>query len=188
MRRFVMVVCAALLFVPLYFKSRSSQNISARPAFNVLSSGKVLVKVSGELHHPGIYAVSANSMAISVIKMADPLRPLQHLNGNFPTTVSPVGCAVNIVAGSDGFHHIAVDTMTVPERMVLGLPLDLSTMSEADFVRMPGIGPALARRIILHRHKNGGDYSISDIEGVEGIGKKKLEKIRSIVQPAVNNE
>jgi len=188
MRRLVMVVSAALLFVPLYFKSRSSQNISARPAFDVLSSGKVLVKVSGELRHPGIYETSANSMAISVIKLAEPLQPLQQLRGDTSVTVSQVGGAVNIFAGSDGTSHMTVDTMTVSERMVLGIPLDLAVMNEADFDRLPGIGPALARRIIEYRQQNGGIYAVSDLEGVEGIGKKKLEIIRRIVQPVINNK
>ncbi|MFZ2948585.1 MAG: hypothetical protein WA003_03775, partial [Desulfuromonadaceae bacterium] len=68
MRRVVMVVCAALLFVPVAIKSRTKQETPVRAAFRVLSSGKVSVKVSGEVLHSGIYEVPANSLAIDVIK------------------------------------------------------------------------------------------------------------------------
>ena len=60
MRRVVMVACAALLFVPVLLKSRTSQELPDRAAFHVLSSGRVLVKVSGDVLHSGIYEVSAN--------------------------------------------------------------------------------------------------------------------------------
>ncbi|MEI6827076.1 MAG: helix-hairpin-helix domain-containing protein [Desulfuromonadales bacterium] len=186
MRRAVMVVCAALLFVSLSVKSRPSQNLSARPAFRVLSSSKMLIKVSGDVHHPGIYAVPAKTLAISVIKMALPKLPLGQ--GNNETIASaPLlnGQAVDLATRTDGTYLVTVDVMTVPERMVLGIPLDISRMSEADFDRLPGIGPALAKRIVTYRQNNGGFLRFNDLIAIEGMGDKKLELMRTYIQPAV---
>jgi competence protein ComEA len=69
--------------------------------------------------------------------------------------------------------------MPVPERMVLGIPLDISVMSEADFDRLPGIGPALARRIVEYRQNNGGILRVEDLAAVQGIGEKKFNKLRA---------
>jgi competence protein ComEA len=189
MRRMVIVVFAALLVVPLYVKSRPGQNVSARPAFHVISSGRILIKVSGDVRHPGIYEVPAKSLAISAINMAIPIKPLgQDTIEAVAATPLLNGCAVNLVAGAEVAPHIAVDMMTVAERMVLGIPLDISRMSEADFDRLPGIGPALAKRIVLYRQKNGGILQVGDLTAIEGIGEKKLELIQKYVQPAVTKE
>ena len=188
MRRMVIVVCAALLVVPLYVKSRPGQNISARPAFRVLSSGTMLIKVSGDVRHPGIYEVPANLLAISVINMAMPITPLGQ-DTIKAAAAAPLlhGSAVNL-AGVEGTPRITVDMMTVTERMVLGIPLDIARMSEADFERLPGIGPALARRIVRYRQNNGGVLRINDLTTIEGVGEKKLELILKYVQPAGSKE
>jgi competence protein ComEA len=61
-------------------------------------------------------------------------------------------------------------------------------MSKADFDHLPGIGPALAKRIALYRQNNGGMLQVSDLTAIEEIGEKKLELIRKYVQPAVTKE
>lgn len=180
MRRVVLIASAALLLLPAVIKSRMSQEAPAHTAFRALSSGMVSVKVSGELLHPGIYEVPANSLANSVINMAEPLRPCKQ-NRNDTATGRPLlnGSAISLLEQSDGSLLPSVGLMTVSERMVLGIPLDISTMSEADFDRLPGIGPALARRITNYRHKNGGILRLGDLTAVDGIGEKKYKMIRS---------
>jgi competence protein ComEA len=178
MRRVVLIASAALLFLPVAMKSRTSQDTTAHTAFRALSSGMVTVKVSGELLHPGIYVVPANSLADSVIKMAVPLRPLKQYNSNTAAgRPLPNGSAVKLLEQPDGSLLLVVNQMTVSERIVLGIPLDISTMGEADFERLPGIGPALARRIITYRHKNGGILSLCDLVAVDGIGEKKYKML-----------
>lgn len=189
MLRVVIVACAALLFVPVYLKSRTNQDISARAAFRAISSGRVSVKVDGNVHHPGIYEASANIMAINVIKMAEPLYPLGRYN-IYSAAAHPLqnGSALKFAALPDGSLLVTVDQMTVPERLVLGIPLDITTMSEADFDRLPGIGPALARRIIEYRQKNGGILRVEDLNVVEGVGEKKYKMLLGYFQHAVNTK
>ncbi|MDD2583159.1 MAG: hypothetical protein PHR66_14305, partial [Desulfuromonadaceae bacterium] len=155
MQRFVMVLCAALLFVPVVMKNRASREIPARTIFRVLSSGRIHVKVSGEVLHPGVYDVPVNSVTNSVIVLAGWKSPLKRYE-SIPSAVRYLrnGSAVNLSVQPDGSFLLAMGQMTVPERMVLGIPLDISTMSEADFIRLPGIGPALARRIIVYSQNN----------------------------------
>ena len=180
MRRVVMITCAALLFLPVAIKSRKNQDIPALAAFHPLSSGKISVKVSGDVLHAGIYQSAANSLAISVIEMAEPLSPLKQ-NKVDTDAVRPLlnGSAVKLTILPDGSPLLTVGQITVPERLVLGIPLDISTMSEADFDRLPGIGPALARRIVECRQNNGGILRVGDLSSVEGIGEKKYKLIRA---------
>ena len=182
MRRVVMVVCAALLLVPVFVKSRTSQGKPGRAAFSVVSGARISVKVSGAVRHPGIYVVAANSMADSVIKMAVPLRPLE-LPPNQRGAVSLAnGSTLSLVRQQDGSQLLKAGSMTVPERMTLGVPLDITQMNEADFDRLPGIGPTLARRIIEYRQNNGGVLRVTDLRSVEGIGEKKYKMMKEYFQ------
>lgn len=187
MRRVVMIVFAALLFLPEVMKNRMSRDLPAHTVFHVLSSGRVLVKISGDVLHPGIYAVSANSLALSVIELAEPLYSLKKsVIEPFAPRPLQSGSAVNLKVQPDGLFLITRDQMAVPERIALGIPLEISTMNEADFDRLPGIGPALARRIVEYRQTNGGSLRADDLAAVSGIGKKKFKVIRSYFQPPLN--
>jgi beta-lactamase superfamily II metal-dependent hydrolase len=55
--------------------------------------------------------------------------------------------------------------------------LNVNTASQAELEALPGIGPVLARRIVEGRPYR----SVEELERVEGIGKKRLGKIRPLV-------
>ena len=185
MRRVVMIICAALLFVPVAMKNRASQETPAPAVFRALSSGSISVKVSGDVKHPGVYEVPANILASSVIKMAIPVRPLKQSMNDHSALPLLDGSAVTLAVEADGTFLLASGQMTVPERLVLGIPLDISTMTESDFDRLPGIGPALARRIIEYRQKNGGVLRVGDLQSIEGIGKNKYRMLQVYFQTAL---
>lgn len=60
--------------------------------------------------------------------------------------------------------------------------LNLNTATQAEIELLPGIGPALASRIIEHRTSRGSFKSITDLDAVSGIGPKMIEKIRPLVR------
>lgn len=177
MQRVAILMCAALLLLPALIKSRKSQLHPALTAFSILSGSRVTVKISGDVAHPGIYQVSANKMAESVIIMAVPEHPLKRLTANPPDVRLHNGSAFKLTRQPDGSHLLTSDIMTASERLTLGVPLDISTMNEADFDRLPGIGPALAKRITQYRQNNGGSIHLKDLQHIEGIGRKKFEQI-----------
>ncbi len=61
--------------------------------------------------------------------------------------------------------------------------LDPNTAPEAELDRLPGIGPALARRWIEHRSEAGGFSTPEDLLAIPGVGPKSLERIRPHLAP-----
>ena len=59
--------------------------------------------------------------------------------------------------------------------------VDLNRATEKDFEALPGIGPVLAERIVEYRQSRGAFREVDQLRHVNGIGKKKFERIRSLV-------
>lgn len=59
--------------------------------------------------------------------------------------------------------------------------LDLNRATQADFERLPGIGPVLAARIIAYREAHGRFATVSGLLFVEGIGEGKLSAIEEYI-------
>ena len=69
--------------------------------------------------------------------------------------------------------------------------VNLNTATLSQLVDLPGIGPALAARIVEHRQKNGGFKTVEDVMAVKGIGEKNFAKIQgylTVGTPAASKE
>lgn len=79
----------------------------------------------------------------------------------------PVRVGDRVVLSPDAPPKVAA--LPAPMLLALGLRLDVNTASTRDLMRISGIGPALARKIIAKR-----PYArIADLERVRGIGPKR---------------
>ena len=59
-----------------------------------------------------------------------------------------------------------------------GTKVNINTANQSELDSLPGIGPALAQRIIDFREETGNFNSIEDIQHVKGIGDSKYEDIK----------
>lgn len=57
-------------------------------------------------------------------------------------------------------------------------PININLASKYELIRLNGIGPKLAERIIVQRDKKGKFKDLRDLSSVKGLGEKKLDKIK----------
>ena len=65
---------------------------------------------------------------------------------------------------------------------VLLFLINLNTATAAELQRLPGIGPALAKRIVEFREKRHGFKRVEELLAITGISEKKWQAIRDKVE------
>jgi competence protein ComEA len=60
-------------------------------------------------------------------------------------------------------------------------PININTATAAELEALPGVGPAMAARIVEFRTKNGGFKKLEDLMNVKGIGEKTFLKLKPLV-------
>jgi competence protein ComEA len=176
--RIILVLLAALLLATLFYRSRPGSFEPTLAASVVAAPAAGYVRIAGAVRHPGMYEATANMMAIDVIKMAVPVRAvIAAVLEPFATVPVVSGDAFELLIRPDGTVSLTRGAIPVAERLVMGIPLDINSMNDVDFDRVPGIGPSMASRIVAYRQKNGGKMSKQDLILIEGIGEKKFAAI-----------
>ena len=74
-----------------------------------------------------------------------------------------------LLAGSDS-------NATVTGRM------NINTATVNQLIQLPGIGEAVAERIVLYRDENGKFRGIEKLKNVKGIGDKKFKKLKPLIE------
>jgi len=66
-------------------------------------------------------------------------------------------------------------------KLVMGIPIDINSAAAEELAALPGIGPALAGRIVAMRSASGPFSSIDELRRVKGVGPKKVDAVRGLV-------
>lgn len=134
----------------------------------------VIVHVAGAVQAPGVVELESGARVETAIEAAGGVTEHAVLEG--------VNLARPVI---DGEQIVVPDETTNPgahgtEALVPG-KLNLNQANLAELETLPGIGPALASRIIEWRERNGGYSRVDDLLEVSGIGEKLLANIADLV-------
>lgn len=133
--------------------------------------GPLVISVVGKVARPGLITVPDGS------RVADALRAA---GGPLPDAdLTQLNLARKL---SDG-EQIAVGVPQPPP--VAGQPpgkVNLNTATETELETLPGVGPAMAQRILQWRAKNGRFRSIDQLHEVDGVGATRFDHLKDLVQ------
>ena len=167
------------------------------------TQGKTIrVQVSGAVLEPGIYDLPADSRAETAIAAAGGLTedadtervnmvrklrdgmllkvPALKASGGKKAAQRAAGASGN---AADAYGKNAADKRGGSKVSAQGSAgrVRINSASSSELQSLPGVGPALAQRIIAERSR-GRFASAEDLLRVSGIGKAKLEKMRAYVE------
>ncbi|PKL92109.1 MAG: hypothetical protein CVV21_04995 [Candidatus Goldiibacteriota bacterium HGW-Goldbacteria-1] len=89
---------------------------------------------------------------------------------------------IGAIAGILILAFINPKTTTIQaQSSVKQLLVNINQAPAEELVKLPGIGPSYADKIITYRKENGGFKSPEELQKVKGIGSKKYLKIKRFV-------
>jgi competence protein ComEA len=167
-----------LVAVTLIFTSRRQETI-VLDVEQASDPNLVRVYVGGEVHQPGLYSLPRGSRVADALAAAGGATEV----GDTITLgmAAVLEDADQIIVGAQMVPLVAPadSTSAVSSNAPAGAaPININTASETELVALPGIGPALAARIVEHRERNGPFRSVDELEVISGISDRMVDELR----------
>ena len=120
------------------------------------------VEIRGEVVKEGVYAMK--------------------LGDRFEDIIDLAGLKQDADISSFSLNKVLSDSevIVIPAKKEEKL-ISINSAGLEELCMLPGIGPAIAERIIAYRDENAGFKSLADIMNVKGIGKATYEKIKGYI-------
>ena len=139
--------------------------------------GGVSVYVCGEVKTPGVYPMRGTDRVEDAITAAGGLTETADISGlNLAEYVLDGGKIHIPAAGGEPLSAEAPAEAAGPDYII-----NINEDGAYKLVLLPGIGEAIAGRIIAYREENGPFGSIEEIKEVSGIGDKVYDKIKEYI-------
>jgi competence protein ComEA len=184
------------LVAPGFAPDRSIQSPSPAPRPSLAAGGgretRIVVYVAGEVRRGGIYELPPSARAFDALRAAGgatanadmvAVNLAQPLADGDEVAVPALGARRSAHARSRSGHARARHKKKKhrEERDAPTTVIDLNAADESELEGLPGIGPALAQRIVAFRQQAGRYGSSDDLLDVAGMTQRKLDAIAPYV-------
>ena len=157
------------------------------------SSGQIVVDVDGAVAHPGLYKLPPDSRVQAALAAAGGLSPQADVHRINRAAKLHDGQKLYVLSqgesgppqAASGGQSCEGQSCTSAEGGVAGSDtegqglVNINTANATQLTQLPGVGPAIAQKIIDYRTANGPFTSVDDLTKVPGIGAAKLAQIKS---------
>ena len=137
---------------------------------------EIQVHITGAVEKPGVYRLTQGARAVEAVNLAGPLEDADPDALRLAAELSD-GQTINVPYKENVDEHDGAVKQTGGANPNGGL-VDLNRADSSQLCTLPGIGPALAERIINYRETKGQFNSVEEIKKVSGIGDKKYQDLQ----------
>lgn len=132
---------------------------------------EIFIHIAGAVAKPGVYKAVEDTRIVDVVSLA---QPLAYADINQLNLAGKVFDGQKIVVPE---KNISAPLM----RETASSLININTASLSELVKLPGVGPATAKKIIDYRTAESNFKTPEDIKNVSGIGPKKFEQIKDLI-------
>ena len=147
-----------------------------------VKESEIVVYVAGAVNHPGVVRLAEGARAKDAIDACGGFLPTADTNGVNLAQKLKDGVQVTVPekapVAAEGRAAQGAPTASGAARSLPDGMVNINTADEKELDKLPGIGPAMAKRIIEYRTENGAFQSPEEIKRVKGIGDAKYEKMK----------
>lgn len=158
---------------------RSGNIEQTSPAVTNGAGNEVVVYVSGGVSKPGVYKLSHGSRVVDAVTLAGGFAPGSDAAKINLAMLLKDEMQINVPYAVPAASTNPGIPTTTGNSSNSGDKISINTANQADFDKLPGIGPALAERIVEYRTANGPFRDVADIKKVPGIGEAKYNNFKN---------
>lgn len=171
--------------------SNNSSKDSAKSKFGVVTKDKMItVHVIGEVVSPGVVSLKEGSRIIDAINSCGGKTENADITKINLAYILEDGIQIYVPRLDDDIDNVEYiregagenvisDNVVQDDKKIIKVNINTANLDKLQ--TLPGIGEAMAKRIIEYRTENGKFQSIEDIKNVSGIGDSKFEKIKEYI-------
>ena len=183
----IVLAVAGGTYYGCYMQEKESIQLdAASQAVSQEDRAEITVYVTGAINKPGVVTVREGARMADAVKACGGLLPTadgekvnmaQVLKDGQQVRVPEKAGSETAAAAKSGNANPAAKSSTSSKAAPSG-PVNINTAGAEELDTLPGIGPAMAQRIIEFRETEGAFTAIEDIKKVKGIGEAKFEKMK----------
>lgn len=178
----LLIVAAAAggTYYGLHDEAQTAVLESAGTSEENLPAREITIYVTGAVNKPGLVKVPEGARAADAVNACGGLLPTADSEKVNMAQALKDGQQLKVPEKSGAANKTDVSKTDRSNKSKIGGGelVNINTADEKTLDTLPGVGPAMAKRIIEYRETEGAFQSIEDIKKIRGIGDAKFAKLK----------